>query len=209
MKIALTSDLHGNLPVIPECDLLLIAGDVTPVWKHSIEFQWDWLENDFNNWLKEVPAEHIVGIAGNHDFIAEQYPYVLDGLNWRYLQDETIQIPEKYGFKIHGSPWTPQFFNWAFMKEDEDLAEKWALIPDDVDILLTHGPPFGICDLTLEQVHAGSKTLMERIKHLPKLKIHLFGHIHEAYGKDRITLYNASLVNRDYEPVNPVMVVEL
>lgn len=74
MKVVATSDLHGFLPQIPPCDLLLIAGDVCPVWNHRLPFQRKWLRETFTPWLESLPARKIVGVWGNHDSIAESNP---------------------------------------------------------------------------------------------------------------------------------------
>lgn len=214
MRVVAVSDLHGELPEIPKCDLLLIAGDVCPVWgSHALEFQWNWIESDFKDWLESVPTKQIVGIAGNHDFIAQSYPLVMkEGLGWFYLEDQVVVLSD--GTKIYGSPWTPKFFDWAFMKNDEDLKPHWDAIPDDVDILITHGPPRGMLDLTREKVYAGSASLASRINKSLRPKLHVFGHIHESYGQNTdymsgVTFANVSLMNRDYDPINPIMEFDL
>jgi Icc-related predicted phosphoesterase len=209
MKIVAISDLHGELPEIPQGDLVLIGGDICPVSNHSVEFQWNYLGQNFNNWVNKIDAP-VVWIGGNHDFVLEQYPTAHEDVeNATYLQDHTIRLND---LKIHGSPWTPQFFDWAFMKNDDDLAENWTMIPDDVDILITHGPPHGCLDLTQRGVNAGSKTLSNRLTELTNLKLHVFGHIHEAFGvfatKD-CTYTNVAHVDRSYEPRKERTVIEL
>src|SRR5262249_28918150 len=98
------------------------------------------------------------------------------------------------GLKIYGSPWTPLFCDWAFMLPDADLASKWDKIPSGLDVLITHGPPFGILDWTNRKEHAGSATLINRV-HEVKPRLHVFGHIHEAAGRTEsngTTFLNAS-----------------
>src|SRR4051794_28130253 len=89
MKIVAMSDMHGQLPErVPTCDLLLIAGDITPVVNHGEQFQRDWLDGEFRRWLQRQPARQIIGIAGNHDLIYEHAPeHVPRDLPWTYLQD--------------------------------------------------------------------------------------------------------------------------
>lgn len=208
MRVCCISDLHGQLPDdVPECDLLLIAGDIAAQSRVNNE---RFLRRDFPNWLERQPAKEIVGIAGNHDFIAQLWPSVFRSLPWNYLDNQAIEIS---GLKIAGSPWTPRFGDWAFMTEDNTLARIWNQMPDDIDILLTHGPPYGFYDLTADGVHAGSLSLRERILQLKRLKLHAFGHIHEAYGMDMIstgaTIVNCSLLNERYELVNKPIVVQL
>lgn len=207
MKIVATSDLHGTLPVIPECDLLIIGGDVCPVWNHDRAFQRDWLLHVFNPWLEQF--EKVVGTFGNHDFHPEEDPEIRHLLHGNWLIDETVVID---GLTIHGSPYTPTFYNWAFMKGDNYLAAHWDLIPDDIDILITHGPAFGTCDVTQEGDHAGSKTLATKIKSIPRNFLHICGHIHEANGIDTsgncMTL-NVSHMTRSYNPINPPEVIDI
>src|SRR4051812_1778145 len=113
VRLAAISDLHGYLPDTPPCDALLIAGDICPVDDHSLPYQREWLKTAFAPWLERQPATKIVGIAGNHDFIAEEDDDLMRGLPWTYLRDETT---EAGGLTIHGSPWTVTFMQWAFMR---------------------------------------------------------------------------------------------
>jgi Icc-related predicted phosphoesterase len=210
LRAAAISDLHGFLPDVPPCDLLLIAGDVCPVEDHDLDFQRRWLAGPFSDWLDRLDAGEIVGIAGNHDFIAEADPGLMRSLPWTYLCDESIDVD---GVRVHGSPWTPTFMAWAFMHDEEDLAAVWAGIPDEVDVLVTHGPPLGHGDLAVHGVHVGSGKLAERLAQLDRLRLHAFGHIHEAGGSrdtlDGATIANVSYVDFDYRPAHPAAVFEL
>jgi Icc-related predicted phosphoesterase len=210
LRVAAISDLHGFLPEIPPCDLLLVGGDVCPVDDHALDFQRRWLEGPFSAWLAGLDADAIVGIAGNHDFVAEADPELMRSLPWTYLCDETAEVGR---LRIHGSPWTPTFMKWAFMQDDEDLAGAWARIPDDVDVLLTHGPPLGHGDLAVHGIHCGSQTLAARLPELERLQLHPFGHIHEGGGsRDALgnaMLANVSYVDFDYRPAQPAEVFEL
>jgi Icc-related predicted phosphoesterase len=210
VRVAAISDLHGFLPEIPACDVLLIAGDVCPVDDHGLDHQRAWLEGPFTGWLRELDAGAIVGVAGNHDFIAQAEPKLMRRLPWTYLYDETAELD---GLRVHGSPWTPTFMNWAFMQDDADLATVWAQIPGDVDILVTHGPPFGYGDLAVHGLHCGSETLLRRLPQLGRLKLHAFGHIHEAGGArdtlGRTILANVSYVDFDYRPAQPATLLAL
>lgn len=206
--IVAISDQHGSLPEIPPCDLLLVAGDICPVRaSHDPIFQREWLLTNYTRWLESIPAKEIVLIAGNHDFVYEQLPP--PALPAHYLQDSGIDL---CGYRIWGSPWQPPFWDWAFNLPEEApdhgpkdacLAEKWALIPDDTDILVTHSPPYHYLDRNYYGEHCGSKTLLARIKELPNLKLHVFGHIHED-GLKRMywrngQIANASILSGRYE----------
>lgn len=179
MKIVAMADLHGHLPTIPPCDLLLLAGDICPAMNHSVGFQEYWLDRPFRAWLQTVPATHIIGIWGNHDFIGEKAPERVPDLSWTLLQDSGCVVE---GLKIWGSPWQREFNNWAFNLSEAQLAEKWALIPPDTDILVVHSPPYGWQDEVLPNDHLGSPSLLARLRVVqPKLTV--WGHIHEAAGK--------------------------
>jgi Icc-related predicted phosphoesterase len=209
-RIAATADLHGNTPEIPPCDVLLIAGDVCPVSDHRNGFQRRWLETVFAPWLTSLDAGAIVGIAGNHDFVAQAEPALMRSLPWTYLCDESTRVG---GITIHGSPWTPTFHEWAFMRDEPELVPLWTQIPDDVDVLMTHGPPFERGDLVVDGRHAGSTTLLARLGELERLRLHVFGHIHESHGsRDRLgdaTLANVSYVDFHYRPVQPPVVFDV
>jgi hypothetical protein len=213
MHIRAVSDLHGQLPAIPPCDLLLLGGDLCPVSNHEIGFQAEWLDTTFRRWLESVPARHIVGVAGNHDFIFEKLPETVPtDLPWTYLQDRGCEIE---GFRLWGTPWQPWFFDWAFNLYENELKQKWALIPEGTDILVLHGPPFGFGDAVPRGggmiEHTGSHSLLERIRTIrPRLAI--FGHIHEGRGEYRngdTVLANVSLLDVNYRAVHPVWGMDL
>src|SRR5215471_13300461 len=113
-RVAAIADLHGFLPELPECDLLLVAGDHCPISDHGLDFQRRYLEGPFADWLTRAPAAAILGIAGNHDFVAESDPALMRGLPWTYLCAESVEV---CGLRVHGSPWVPTFNDWAFMRE--------------------------------------------------------------------------------------------
>jgi Icc-related predicted phosphoesterase len=219
MNIITISDLHGHLPVIPACDVLLIAGDICPKKDHGLTRQVTWLNSEFRAWLESVPADEIVSIAGNHDFIFEKAPHLVPDLSWTYLQDDGVEID---GLNIWGTPWQPVFGNWAFNATAERLARQWSLIPDDTDILISHCPPYGYGDLAPRKItaenekewpspeHAGCPHLRDRVLALPRLKLHVFGHIHVGRGLyhavnakgHAIRLVNAAVVDERYELVH-------
>jgi Icc-related predicted phosphoesterase len=202
--VVAASDLHGMLPSIPVCDLLLLAGDLCPLHDHRPAAQADWLATDFRRWLRGVPARKIVFVAGNHDRVYEDKPHLVPrDLPAVYLQDAGL---EWEGLKIWGTPWQPRFFDWAFNLDEADLAAKWALIPDDTDILVAHGPPYGYGDGVPTRTgvrHEGSPSLLKRVEEVrPRLMV--FGHIHEGRGEWTLgdtVLANVTLVDGGYRPV--------
>lgn len=179
MRFVALSDTHGfhHQLKIPDGDVLLFAGDMCgPGNLREVE--------NFGDWLRTLPHTLKIVIAGNHD-----WPFERDlksarealGSDIIYLQDESYSVDSH---KIYGSPWQPEFGNWAFnLPRGSALQEVWAKIPDDTDILLTHGPPYGKLDRTYDRRQVGCDHLRGRLTELPQLKAHLFGHIHESYGK--------------------------
>lgn len=220
MRVAIISDLHGHLPPVPECELLLIGGDLCPPVDHGVERQAAWLDGPFRAWLGEAPAGAVVGIAGNHDFVFERSPELVPGdLPWTYLQDESTDVARGDGspsgqpgaetggsLTVFGSPWTPWFFDWAFNSPKGDeaepfLAEKYVGVAEGTDVLLIHGPPLGYGDRTASGKDAGSGAQLELIDRV-RPKLCAFGHIHEARGvwqRGDTTLVNASAVDLQYE----------
>lgn len=213
MRIVCTSDTHSKhkqVP-IPDGDIFIHAGDLTPRGNHN-EFI------SVGNWFKSLEAQfkHRIMIAGNHDWglhinsrrIREDH----FDRKVHYLEDSGIELE---GIKFYGSPWVPEFMNWAFMKDDESLARHWDAIPDDTQVLITHGPPYGILDMESEPRRCGSKSLRNRIEALAKLgnlKHHIFGHIHEDYGiqeVDGVTFHNVAALNGEYKYQNPPQVIEI
>lgn len=221
MKIISISDTHCRLRKVrvPEGELLLHAGDLTfsgDIPEMSQELR------ELGRVAKEFKHGCIV-IPGNHDRLGEWNPTLLKQMcvdqGLTLLVHESIEIE---GFKIFGSPYTPLFHNWAFnIFRGEGLAEKWAQIPDDTNILMTHGPAMGIldevttfngknCEWEVENV--GCLDLYNRIQQLKNLKLHVFGHIHPAAGSKQIngvTYINASTCNEQYKPINPPIIFSL
>lgn len=206
MKIACVSDLHGFLPEIPECDLLLLGGDYCRSTKDE---HW-WYRDKFKPWIDKLSQRmKIIGVAGNHDEVFEKKPHLVPKMEWTYLQDSGC---EWEGLKFWGSPWQPRFCDWSFNADEEELDQKWELIPKDTDILLLHGPPRGYGDFSpYGKVHTGSPSLLQKIHEIyPKLVI--AGHIHSGYGKYQIgesIFLNCSIVNEAYKMVNKIQVVEI
>lgn len=203
IRIAASSDLHGYLPTVSECDLLLLGGDLCPDGNEREQARW--LDTTFRRWLREVPAKEVVGVAGNHDWVFQTRPELVPMLRWHYLLDSGVTL---FNLRIWGSPWQPTFFDWAFNLEEPDLQKKWALIPDDSDILVLHGPPHGHGDRTVRGNHTGSPSLTRRLEQVqPRLAI--CGHIHEARGEYHVggtLVVNVSQVDLRYQPVEEVWV---
>jgi Icc-related predicted phosphoesterase len=212
MKIDCISDLHGFYPELEGGDLLIVAGDLTAKDEEDQYYE-------FNYWLCQQDYKRKIVIAGNHDNLLQDdsFQYLEGSPAFEYLCDSGTEFEN---LKIYGSPWTLAFPGMnpkckAFTVDtEEELSERWALIPDDTDILITHSAPYGIFDKTERNKLAGSKNLLLRTIEIKPL-IHCFGHIHEKGGKDLwvpwkngTRFINASHVNEHYKPVNkPVRVI--
>lgn len=208
MIIDCISDLHGYQPKLPGGDLLLVAGDMTA--RDQVD---EW--KSFYDWLHSQKYRQIIYIGGNHDSFLEnscstqesrKLGLVQDPSHVEYLKDNFIIFE---GLKIYGFPWTPTFCSWHFMKDPgQPMREMVELIPNDIDILISHGPPLGILDSCPDfdglMKNAGSKDLAKKMPQLKDLKLHVFGHIHEGYGyhRGKYLSINASLMNGDYIPLN-------
>jgi Icc-related predicted phosphoesterase len=129
-----------------------------------------------------------------------------------YLQDSSVKIET---LKIYGSPWQPRFFDWAFnLTRGAELAEKWNLIPDDTNILITHSPPFGILDEVPQRYsieNTGCEELRKRVETI-RPRLHIFGHIHCGYGTAEqlgARFVNASICDESYNPAKAPIIVDL
>ncbi len=214
MRIVCISDTHNaNEQIeVPDGDVLIHAGDAT-ITGTTEEIR------RFNRWFAAQPHKNKIFVAGNHDWLFAREESAARRLladDIIYLQDDIVEIE---GRKIYGSPWQPRFYDWAFnLMRGPELAEKWAMIPDDVDILVTHGPPNGILDevpLKFGIENAGCEELRTRVDEIGKLgrlKLHVFGHIHCGYGELQhagVRFVNASTCDEDYRPVQPPIVIDL
>ena len=168
-----THNRHASL-VVPDGDILIHAGDLTG--RGSLPE----LEA-VAAWLRSQPHPHKLVIAGNHDFALERNPVAARALfqGLTFLEDSEVTVA---GLRIWGSPWQPWFHSWAFnLQRGADIDAKWKLIPEGIDVLVTHGPPLGFGDLVDQQERVGCEDLL---RHLGRVrpKLHLFGHIHEDRG---------------------------
>lgn len=201
VKIVALSDTHGFTFVdkVPKCDILFIAGDISPVnMSHGFVSQKTWFVSNFISDLKllKKKAKHIVFVAGNHDTylsemnISKRNDAVRDMLpkNVHYLCDDLTDI---YGIRIYGSPWCnlPIWARkespvWNFAEKDDLLSRIYMNMPNDVDIILSHGPSYGACDSICEGASAGthyigSPALRQKILD-SNARYVLTGHIHSA-----------------------------
>lgn len=209
-KIVAISDVHEqwhNL-VIPECDLLISAGDYSYRGKPNVV-------RDFHGWLDLQPAKHIISVQGNHEMWVEKHFETAKAIAQKvcprvhFIDEGLVEIEGK---KIWCSAITPEFNNYAWNRYPDQIKEHWDKIPLDTDILVTHGPPYMILDYAPICGHVGCPELYQKILELKNLKAHFFGHIHDSHGYKRfnnIDFYNASICTESYNPNNLVTVYEM
>ena len=209
MRLVVLSDTHGQhdkITDVPKGDILIHAGDFMNSGTDLLEII------SFNRWLGEQPFRHRVVCAGNHDKYFESDPGAARALltNAHYLENSEITIE---GIRLWGSPYTPEFFHWAFMYPRGTAATRyWDSIPEHLDVLITHGPPHGILDQIYGKgEHLGCEELLKAVE-AKRPRLHVFGHIHSGHGvahNEHTRFVNASLLderyNVRYTPIVEVM----
>jgi len=184
MKIHHISDTHSYHTLIKideSCDVIIHSGDCSnPRDPYTNEPE----VRDFIHWFKSLPIKHKIYVAGNHDTSIEKGLITkkdFEAYNIIYLENDYVTIE---GIKIFGSPHTPQFGNWAFMKDRSKINKVWEKVDDDVDIFVVHGPPKGILDLSYSREgvleYCGCNALKTHILGRIKPKLVCFGHIHNT-----------------------------
>jgi Icc-related predicted phosphoesterase len=227
VKIAIISDVHCKQKqvIVPECDLLISCGDYSFLGEAHVV-------KNYHKWLNKQPAKHIISIQGNHEkWVEKNYAEAKEIAikacpRVHFIQDESVVIE---GLNVYGNAYTPYFFNWAW-NAGRDIVEAshtfkpfigdiWAKIPENTDILVTHGPPLGILDEVADYnsgriISVGCRELLKKINQLPNLKLNCFGHLHlrggMLYQRDDGKIFvNASVCDEQYKPVNKPVVVNL
>lgn len=212
MKLVCISDTHGDHEqlVLPAGDVLIHAGDLTA---HGTQLE----TLAFMRWFGQQDFAHKVCVAGNHDTFMESEP----ALAAEFARENGVCLLNDSGCRIGqltlwGSPITPRFLNWSFMRDPgESIEAHWNLIPKDTDVLITHGPPHGILDEVIREdkefEHTGCPSLLARIREVSPL-VHLFGHIHEARGRvdaDKLSYINVATMNKGYRIEHEPVSIEL
>lgn len=218
LKVSLISDTHTKHSLcekdLPGGDLLIHAGDFMNSGYSPYEAE------EFFNWLDKIDNyDFKVFIAGNHDRWMENESENARGMltghkTIDYLQDDWMIVgdgdphdPNTKTAKIYGAPWQPEYYNWAFNlpRNGEEMKARWDAIPDDTDILVTHGPPHGYLDVPGGQsIRVGCEMLRYRVDEI-KPKIHVFGHIHGSHGyyyNGHTHFFNASVLDERYTYTN-------
>lgn len=221
MKICAISDTHGlhrSLEIKPS-DILCIAGDISPLEiQGRKQAMLEWLKYDFIPWCETLPVDKVILTPGNHELAVSHMENEVRALfkNTKvvYLIDE-LYIYNNY--KIWGTPWCSIFGNWAYMKLPEFEEERFMRMPEDIDILITHDPPYGACDICLEHPrgyyeHIGNKELAKAVS-IKKPKIVLCGHLHTGKSRETfdnsINVYNVSVVNEQYNIYREPLYLEI
>lgn len=206
LSLSLISDTHNRHNKITDLlkggDIIIHSGDFTSMgYKHECE--------DFLKWFIRLPYRYKIFICGNHELGVEEDPNMLLELidkhqslienDLIYLNEQSIQVE---GLDIFGSAYTPFFHNWAFnVERGEEIAKHWAKIPYDTDILVTHGPVYGINDKVLGGFeNLGCKDLRDKVFEVSPL-IHQCGHIHSGQGYKEVgktNFFNASILDERY-----------
>lgn len=232
MRIVALSDQHGFLPDIPPCDLLIVAGDVCPdrfgpfMAVHDPYQQQAWFDRTVRPWLAATPATHKLLTWGNHDWCGQMCSFRSDtpaharSTDLQILVDEGTSVPSAGGagreMSVWATPWSNPFMRWAFMKRPSDLERVYAAIPDSIDVLVSHQPPYGYGDSTFNLdsrrvEHVGSRELLVAIERV-RPRVVICGHVHGGFGRyehQGIPIYNVSVVDESYRLVNAPTVIDL
>ena len=218
LKITFISDTHTKHKMLdsqlPGGDVLIHSGDIMNSGYSKYEVE------DFCKWFEKQNYDKRIFIAGNHDRLFEDEPEetmeIINEYDVNYLQDNELLIGEEWEtqVKIWGSPWQPEFYNWAFNlpRGGQDLMRVWNQIPKDTGILITHGPPQGHLDISgppYNNGDLGCSLLRVKVDEI-KPKIHVFGHIHGSYGyrfHNETHFFNASVLNENYNQTNKPLTV--
>lgn len=213
------SDLHGYLPQIDQCELVLICGDIVPLnIQDSSKLTYRWFSTVFKEWAENLPCQKIVFIAGNHELhLQGHYKEYRQLFNTDskivYLchEEYTYSGSDGNDYRIFGTPYCQEFGSWAFMLTDKKLGEMFLDIPRKLDILLTHDQPYMYGDVLLQEdcpwatkEHIGSSTLTLAIfGTAPRYQFN--GHLHSC-DHDKIMIgdtihYNVSLKDEKYQVV--------
>lgn len=215
MKIVCISDTHNyhDFVHLPEGDLLIHAGDMCMIGDEE-EMR------PVCDWLATLPYENVIVIAGNHDLGLANDPDFYEKMflpHVTYLKDSGVTIN---GVKFWGSPWQPHYPDWGFYAKGDAIREKWSMIPNDTDVLITHTPMYDMLDLSNFEwdewppnTLVGCRDLRKRVDQI-RPKLHVCGHIHEARGivrQDGSIFVNASICDRNYDSdhIQPPIVVEI
>jgi Icc-related predicted phosphoesterase len=195
MTICAVADLHGWLPPVPPCDLLLIAGDICPPTNQRV-----WLDTAFRAWLRGIPVAQVIATWGNNDVVADRRD--VPELPCTFLVDDTVS---RAGLRIYGAPWTTglSYQAWASEEQDDLLVGLHHRLPDRIDILLSHIPPLGVLDQNRHGIRHGSRTLLDEINRV-RPAVTICGHVHASRGEHEFewggSVYNVAALDARRQP---------
>jgi len=183
MKVWHISDTHSQhdqLTIPDGIDTVIHSGDATN-WKDPYRNESEL--RAFIDWFSALPVPNKIFVPGNHDTSLEKgliARATIEGLGIRLLINEEVTIE---GLRVWGSPFTPRYGDWSYMKDRGTINRIWDNIPEGLDVLITHGPPYGILDATYDHHNkvelVGCSALRKRVaKALPRFM--LFGHVHST-----------------------------
>jgi len=220
MKIVAISDTHAKWKdlKIPECDVLVSAGDYSfKGERHLVKNFHEWGQKQ----IRDGKCKHFISVQGNHETWVEKNFQEAKELaqsvcpTVHFIDEGLVEID---GVKFWCSAIQPWFYNWAWNRHrGAEIKRHWDLIPDGIDVLVTHGPPMYVLDQlvradgTPSGQHVGCQDLMEAVKRI-KPSVHIFGHIHCGYGEahiDGTSFYNAAICDEMYMPTNAPHLIEL
>lgn len=217
IKICAMSDLHGYLPEVEPCDLVLICGDIVPLRiQGRTKDSYKWFSTEFKEWAMDLPCDKVIFIAGNHELT---FPNHYNDYKQLFYNDSKVTYlcheeyiykgPDGKEYSIFGTPYCKEFGNWAFMLPEGELSRMCLDIPSGLDILITHDQPYFYGDVLLQEdcpwangEHIGNKILLEAInKRCPRYQFngHLHSCSHKAIDINGTIHYNVSLKDEKYQ----------
>lgn len=185
LRLVIVSDTHRSFPdPVPAGDVLIHCGDS------------EWNVDELESWATAQSHAHKIVICGNMDD-SLSHANSFSAENITYLQDNAVEIS---GVKFYGSPWTPEFVGVFQLDSYKEAKDTWKNIPVDTDVLITHGPPKGILDMTSRGGKVGDRALLDALINNSELqpRVHCFGHVHKSYGtsvQNDILFCNAAVFN--------------
>ena len=227
LYVCAMSDLHGYLPPVEPCELVLICGDIVPLSAQgSSRYTSRWYERAFKTWAESLPCDKVIFIAGNHELhFPNHYEYYKkmfpNNSKVTYLchEEYIYKGPDGKEYSIFGTPYCKEFGNWAFMLPDPELEERYSEIPENLDILITHDAPYGVSDVLLQKEckwatgeHIGNVPLRNAIiQKCPKYVFH--GHLHSTSHEfellENSKVVNCSLKDEFYNVLYKPIIVDL
>lgn len=217
IKICAISDLHGYLPEIEPCDLVLICGDSVDLYQQRYTKScYNWYIREFKPWAEALPCDKVLFIAGNHECglpgheekwykafpTSDKVTFLFD--------DEYVYEKDGRALRIYGTPWCKQFGSWAYMADNTQLSELYSQIPEGLDILITHDQPYGYGDILTQDCpwndgsHIGNIPLAKAIEEKQPIW-HFCGHLHSCLHElamiNNTKHYNVSIKDENYNPV--------